>query len=220
MAGLIFLTFDDGPNAGTTDVLDALSGSGAKATFFLTIKNLEGNPARQYKLIRAMIDGGHALGTHGYDHDPATRKGYLATKPADVKKDFDDNLTKLQALFTKQKDKFAGFQIARLPGDGRFMKDYVAMITGELKIAHAGWDFEFAPNGKFGHVVHKDWQGVAGVAGTKSGLPADRDVVLLHDAHWSGKRLELAALVKQLAATFSFGVMVPVPSGLKSVQYP
>jgi peptidoglycan/xylan/chitin deacetylase (PgdA/CDA1 family) len=184
------------------------------------MKNLEGDPARQHKLIRAMIDGGHALGTHGYDHDPATRKGYLATKPAVVKKDFDDNRTKLEALFAKQKDKFAGFQIARLPGDGRFMKDYVAMIAGELKIAHAGWDFEFAPTSKFAHVTNRDWQGVTGVAGTKTTLPTDRDVVLRHDAHWAGKRAELTALVKKLAGAFSFSVMVPVPGGLKSVQYP
>ncbi len=59
----IYLTFDDGPKAGTTNViLDILKEEGVKATFFVT----NGGPD---DLIKRIYDEGHTLALHTASHD-------------------------------------------------------------------------------------------------------------------------------------------------------
>ncbi len=61
----IYLTFDDGPCAGTDEVLAILDTYGIKATFFTL-----GMYAAVYpKRISAIVDGGHCLACHSYSHD-------------------------------------------------------------------------------------------------------------------------------------------------------
>lgn len=61
----IFLTFDDGPTAMVTDqVLDLLKDYNAKATFFCLGKNVVNEP----KLFKRIIQEGHAVGNHSYNH--------------------------------------------------------------------------------------------------------------------------------------------------------
>lgn len=63
--GTIALTFDDGPNPATTPiVLDTLKKHGAKATFFI----LGGKVAGNEKLIRRILDEGHHIANHSYNH--------------------------------------------------------------------------------------------------------------------------------------------------------
>lgn len=60
---VIYLTFDDGPNEYTEQLLEVLDKYDAKATFFVT----EGAP--QYEdLIGAEAEAGHAIGVHSYTH--------------------------------------------------------------------------------------------------------------------------------------------------------
>jgi peptidoglycan/xylan/chitin deacetylase (PgdA/CDA1 family) len=60
----IALTFDDGPNAYTPEVLDALRASGVRATFFIV-----GRMAKAYPDILARIAAeGHLLGNHSATH--------------------------------------------------------------------------------------------------------------------------------------------------------
>lgn len=62
---LVALTFDDGPQAGTTDVLlDGLRERGAEATFFLIGEQLKGNE----DLVRRMAEEGHQVGIHTWGH--------------------------------------------------------------------------------------------------------------------------------------------------------
>nr|WP_297886386.1 polysaccharide deacetylase family protein [uncultured Blautia sp.] len=62
---LVALTFDDGPDAEYTELLlDGLKERGAKASFFLLGKCLEG---REELLIR-MKEEGHLIGNHTYNH--------------------------------------------------------------------------------------------------------------------------------------------------------
>ena len=64
--GTIYLTFDDGPREGTTDViLDILKEENVKATFFVT------NGGPDY-LIKREYDEGHAIGLHTASHDYKT----------------------------------------------------------------------------------------------------------------------------------------------------
>jgi peptidoglycan-N-acetylglucosamine deacetylase len=61
----IYLTFDDGPHPDITPfVLDELSKYNAKASFFC----LGSNVALYPKTYRQIIDAGHAVGNHTYDH--------------------------------------------------------------------------------------------------------------------------------------------------------
>lgn len=64
--GTIYLTFDDGPKEGTTNViLDILKEEGIKATFFVT------NGGPDY-LIKRIYDEGHTVALHTASHNYAT----------------------------------------------------------------------------------------------------------------------------------------------------
>ena len=68
--GTIYLTFDDGPQWGTTDkILDILKEEGVEATFFVTNKGPD-------ELIKRMYDEGHTVALHTASHDYA--KVYLS----------------------------------------------------------------------------------------------------------------------------------------------
>jgi len=61
----VFLTFDDGPVPEVTPwVLDLLDEYNAKATFFCVGENIEKNP----DIFEKVVNGGHAIGNHTYNH--------------------------------------------------------------------------------------------------------------------------------------------------------
>jgi peptidoglycan-N-acetylglucosamine deacetylase len=61
----VYLTFDDGPTPGVTDVvLDTLQRYQVKATFFVIGKNVQQHPA----LYQRILDEGHAVGNHTMRH--------------------------------------------------------------------------------------------------------------------------------------------------------
>jgi len=61
----VFLTFDDGPEAGVTEkVLEILAQYNARATFFLLGKNAQAH----LRLVEALISMGHSIGNHGWEH--------------------------------------------------------------------------------------------------------------------------------------------------------
>ena len=63
--GVIYLTFDDGPQEGTTNViLDILKEEGVQATFFVTCKGPD-------YLIKREYDEGHTVALHTCSHDYA-----------------------------------------------------------------------------------------------------------------------------------------------------
>lgn len=58
---LVALTFDDGPHPATTpQLLDLLAGHGAKATFFVIGRQVEGNET----ILERLVAEGHELGNH------------------------------------------------------------------------------------------------------------------------------------------------------------
>lgn len=63
--GVIYLTFDDGPNPDTTKwILDLLLQYNAKATFFCLGKNVRNHP----ELFQKIKDQGHQIGNHTFQH--------------------------------------------------------------------------------------------------------------------------------------------------------
>jgi len=68
---IIYLTFDDGPNQGTSLVLDVLKKHQVPATFFINSINLDGTTINQdvsENLILRTVQEGHTLADHSYDH--------------------------------------------------------------------------------------------------------------------------------------------------------
>ena len=61
---MIALTFDDGPGAYTSALLDGLREENAKASFFLLGKKIAGNE----DVLLKMQQGGHLIGNHTYTH--------------------------------------------------------------------------------------------------------------------------------------------------------
>jgi peptidoglycan/xylan/chitin deacetylase (PgdA/CDA1 family) len=71
--GTIALTFDDGPGAYTSNILDTLDAYNAKATFFITgINNGKGeidDPGLPWAaLIRRIYASGHQIASHTWSH--------------------------------------------------------------------------------------------------------------------------------------------------------
>ncbi|MGI5989990.1 MAG: polysaccharide deacetylase family protein [Lachnospiraceae bacterium] len=62
---VVYLTFDDGPSGITMELLDTLDSCGVKATFFLVGQKVDQMP----DLAAEIVNRGHAVGLHSYDHD-------------------------------------------------------------------------------------------------------------------------------------------------------
>ena len=63
------LTYDDGPNAQTTRLLDILSKHGVYATFFEQGVNVNTNPA----IAKSVVDAGHTVANHTMSHPYLTK---------------------------------------------------------------------------------------------------------------------------------------------------
>ena len=61
----IYLTFDDGPTKHTVWILKELEKYSVKATFFL----IGENAAQRPHLVKQIINEGHSIGYHSYNHD-------------------------------------------------------------------------------------------------------------------------------------------------------
>ena len=68
----IYLTFDDGPIDATLGLLDALKDANIKATFFINAFHMYGegdeNEALAAVALQRLLDDGHILANHSYDH--------------------------------------------------------------------------------------------------------------------------------------------------------
>ncbi len=74
---VVALTFDDGPNEPyTSQVLDVLDRESVRATFFLVGTNVERSP----DTVRRMVQAGHAIGNHSYDHPRFDQISYAARR--------------------------------------------------------------------------------------------------------------------------------------------
>ena len=180
----IYLTFDDGPQPGTTDVLDVLKDEGAHGIFFLTGINAlsVGGPEGQAKIIHRTLAEGHELANHTYNHKPMTKDGYRAAygdlsveaQRAEFRKNWARNESEIARRIGQPDFKFT---LARLPGDGSTFPHLVAE-TEAMGMKHFHWANEFATNGTFKWLKHNDWNGVAGVAGDYPQFPKDGDIIL------------------------------------------
>ncbi len=69
----VTLTFDDGPSEYTNQILDILKRFSVKAVFFV----LGINAVKHPNIIKRIIDEGHTLGVHGFDHSKWVNKSIV-----------------------------------------------------------------------------------------------------------------------------------------------
>jgi hypothetical protein len=235
----VCLTFDDGPqDPGTMDVLNGL-GSSIKATFFLqgskmvpTERLMQPNdpmlPAatKQAELVAQILAKGHQIANHTFWHVPFKKTQYdaLTQKPQaeqdkTITEGFTKNLAYFQRLYEDHKEAFAargitsfpGFQLGRLPGQGKDYPPYVALVEG-LGLKHVAWNAEFAPKGGLGAPLGTaDWKGVQGLDSEikGNGCTGNNWILLLHDPLWDGKQALLQSLIEKLrtGCNAEFGVL-------------
>ena len=103
--GKVLLTFDDGPNPGTTEIiLKKLSEEKIKALFFCVGENIQKYP----EIIKQIKDEGHSFGNHTFNHK-------ILNKISDEEKDY--QISSVNKIFNDQFDiKLKYFR----PAHGRF----------------------------------------------------------------------------------------------------
>ena len=90
--GRVLLTFDDGPNPGTTEIiLKKLSDEKIKALFFCVGDNVQKYP----ELVRQIKDAGHSFGNHTFNHK-------ILSKISDEEKDY--QISSVSKIFKEQFD--------------------------------------------------------------------------------------------------------------------
>jgi peptidoglycan-N-acetylglucosamine deacetylase len=120
----VALTFDDGPDPRYTPrVLDLLREAGARATFFLVGVNALAYPA----LVRRIIDEGHSIGNHTFDH-----RELELLDSAEVRDEIARGRRALVAAGVNAPDLFR-------PPKG-YTDDTVAALTGTEHVLTVFWD--------------------------------------------------------------------------------
>lgn len=146
---VLYLTFDDGPHpVATSFVLEELKKYNAKATFFCVGENVE----EHFNIYKNIIDQGHAVGNHTYDHLNGWRtkdKEYL-DNIFKAKKIIDSN------LFRPPYGKISKFQLEQLKAEKYNLKPIMwSVISGDFdgKVSGEECYINVVKNAKEGSIV-------------------------------------------------------------------
>ncbi len=155
----VALTFDGGPDARWTPrVLELLAQSGAKATFFLVASRAEQCP----EVVRAILDGGHAVGLQSYAAD---RRLWLRGEDR-VRRDLERGVEAFEAATGLRPPFFR-------PPAGR-TSPAVARVAEALDLPVVGWSLDARDAGASAKAED--------VAARVRRDLRDRAIVALHDA--------------------------------------
>ena len=146
---VLYLTFDDGPHpVATSFVLEELKKYNAKATFFCVGENVE----EHFDTYKNIIDQGHAVGNHTYNHLNGWRtkdKEYL-DNIFKAKKIIDSN------LFRPPYGKISKFQLQQLKAEKYNLKSVMwSVISGDFdeKVSGEACYLNVVKNAKEGSIV-------------------------------------------------------------------
>lgn len=174
---IIALTFDDGPWPGTTEqILDTLKQNNAKATFFTIGKQIAGHESS----IKRMMDEGHQICTHTYDHAEGSGQGVSLIKMSTQERrdEIEKGLKAISDVTGKPASK-----VIRAPG-GNF-NESVALDVIDLCDSEIGWN-----------VDTEDWRRPgADVIAQRIMSAKPGDIILMHDG--GGDRTQTAAALAQ-----------------------
>ena len=169
--GSVALTFDDGPDESTAELLDLLRAEGVKATFFCIGEQM----ARHPELVRRIHAEGHLLGNHTYSHPNLLTLSPQATE---------EQLRRTQSLFAELIPGFVP-QFWRPPFGYRAPWTY--SVAQKLGLQAALWS-----------INPRDFQdpGVEVIVSRTMELLQPGVIILLHDG--IGRRPQTVEAVRQL----------------------
>ncbi len=188
----VALTFDDGPDPlWTPRILDVLARHHAVATFFVIGRKAEAHP----DLVRAILQAGHSVGIHSYEHD----RLFALRSERRVREDLERAIAVLERIAGRRPLLFR-------PPIGH-TNPAIARVADGLDLVVVGWS-----------VGARD--GVAGVRPADVVARVRRDlhdgaIVLLHDSPERGNREPAAvrALPAILDAIGAAGLEVQAVTG-------
>jgi peptidoglycan-N-acetylglucosamine deacetylase len=175
-AGVVYLTFDDGPTpAWTPRVLELLARYRAQATFFVVGRNAAAHP----ELVRQAWAAGHGVGNHTWTHRRLARLGGGALE-AEV------------GPTSAAIQRATGAPVRCLRPPYATVDAASAARARALGLRLVMWD-----------VDSNDWRrpGAGVIAGRVLGRVRSGDVVLLHDG--GGDRSQTVAALQQVLASLS-----------------
>nr|WP_324254059.1 polysaccharide deacetylase family protein [Paenibacillus sp. 1001270B_150601_E10] len=160
---VVYLTFDDGPNVHTPQLLDILKSNDIKGTFFMLGENAKENP----EIVKRMYDEGHYPGLHSMTHD------YAKLYKSGGSKNFIDEFKEAQGIVND----IIGYKPTLIRAPYGSAPQIGEEFRGD--IANAGfkmWDWT---------IDSYDWKypGNPGaiLSQVQSQLTEDTEVVLMHD---------------------------------------
>lgn len=168
---IIYLTFDDGPSGSSTEeILDILKENDVHATFFVVNYSADKVP-----LLQRMVDEGHTIGIHAYDHDYST---CYSTDDA-----YPDGITKLSEKL-KNDVNYQPFCL-RFPGgsSNTISRNYNEGVMTRLAVRVESMGLEYYDwNVDSGDAAGNHIDESVLVSNTKSELVKGRsNIVLMHD---------------------------------------
>ena len=146
---ILYVTFDDGPHPDATPfVLEQLKKFNALATFFCIGKNVE----QHFEIYKQVIESGHAVGNHTYDHLNGwkTQDAIYLENIFKAKKIIDSN------LFRPPYGRITKFQLARLDGEKFKMSTIMwDVLSGDfdVKLSAENCFLNVARNAKEGSIL-------------------------------------------------------------------
>jgi peptidoglycan/xylan/chitin deacetylase (PgdA/CDA1 family) len=211
---VIALTFDDGPNAHTEEVLDALKKLHIKATFFIVGKMAHRHPAT---LARIATEG-HLLANHSADHELLTDAyDKNPSQLLDELRDVDDQIAPLMKPGDKLyfRAPYGAWQPAHakiLNADAR-LRDYVGPIFwdvgGETTTTRDGYVMSAAD----WNCWDRDWSAKTCAKGYMREIRRkDGGVVLMHCIHVRSAQLVAAVVPALLQEGYTFVRLDELPA--------
>lgn len=210
----IALTFDDGPNRYTLDVLDALKDLNVKATFFIVGKMAHAHP----DILARIADEGHLLANHSATH-PLFDQSY-ADNPdllLDQLRDVDEQIVPLLPADAKYYfrapygawrvefaealnndpvlNKYVGPIYWDEGGETTFSDDGYVLSSADWDCWHRGWDAQTCAKGYMREIRRKDG-----------------GVVILHCIHAQSGALVAALVPPLLEEGYNFVRLDEVPA--------
>ena len=175
-AGVVYLTFDDGPTpAWTPRVLELLARYRARATFFVLGRSAAAHPG----LVRQEFAAGHGVGNHTWSHRRLT-----GLRGAQLAAEVSATSTVIQQI--------TGVPVRCLRPPFATVDAASAEQVRALGLRLVLWDIDT-----------NDWllPGTGAIAGRVLGRVRSGDVILMHDG--GGNRSQTVAALEQVLATLS-----------------
>ena len=184
----VFLTFDDGPSFNTERVLDVLREEDVPGTFFV----VGVTSAKDIALYNKILDEGHSLGLHSFDHDMQGVYRNMRT----FLKDF----TKLDDWIYEKTG--ASLKIFRMVGGSHSMycsssvREEILSYMMDNGYACFDWDIDSRDSG---HYAVPAWRIAQNVIQTAKKKPDQDLIILMHD---DGLRTSVANALKTIIPYF------------------